>query len=212
VEDWVKLAIAAGSGGLAGSILTNIVNWWNRRLPRVGFRSTIYPILQPKPGDEQLSVRVTINHEGNDVVLNNLYVANVEIHNRTSTDFKSFGATIILPPEGPKILRSIRVEGSGARHLRVFTGPADLSPLTPSHRVAITLAPFHRGDVYVARVFFVVDKYPSDGAPVAEDIEVETTEIARPYRMPKVTETAVNSVYEGLRLFFPFLEKVTRQK
>ena len=187
-DDWIKVGAGFVSGGFLGATLTNFVNWRNRRQLQVGYRTEIYPVLDPKPDHVSLAARVVVDHDGKSVEFDNLYLAQLRITNRGPTDLKRFTFGVTLPSAAPKVYEAIRVDGESADRHHVVDGPVDLSPMTPRHGVDLVLTPFNRRDQYTVRLYFIRRPPLSSEGPVAADVVLSTSEAATFVPMPSFGE------------------------
>jgi hypothetical protein len=172
--DYVPLAVAATTGGLAGAVLTAIVTGVRSSRPKVEYETSVETLLRPRPDDSsRLSVEVIIHGEGAETAFTqpNLFLIHVTLRNVSRHDFTAFPFGITLSGGDT----AVYIEAGGADRHHVMTTVKGAAPEARSSQIDLICTPFNRGDEYWVSLFVVIP----DGRKVPSEALVSSSTPAR---------------------------------
>ena len=150
-DDWVKIAAGFASGGVLGSLITNLWTEWRNRVQPVGYRVENDRIFSSKPGLSTLYARVAVLHNDDAYNFDNLSISQLEIINRGNKDLNAFSFGITLSNYNAVIFTE--AEGQDRHH--TATPVQNATPDNPLNRMDFTCQPFHRGNSYRVKLYIV---------------------------------------------------------
>lgn len=146
------------TGGLAGSILTQVMAWLNSRKQPIYYKTEVEPLLPRRTG-VRINAQATIDGKPHDIM--RVSIITVEIVNTGRKDFAEFDFSVLVS-SGERVL-SYAVPDPTPFHIMEGTDGSVAGK--PASAVKFTCKPFNRGDTYSCKLIVVSE---TDAAFVQE--------------------------------------------
>ena len=151
--NWVHVITSLLGGGAMGAVINAFVAAYRGRLQRIGSRISFLPVFRQDGGASSLSAKIAVTHEQETRTFDNLFLAELQVVNRSNKDISEFDFGATLVGEGDQC---IYVETSPPdRHHKVLQSSL-VTPQAPSRELDFKLTPFNRGDSYSFKLYIVI--------------------------------------------------------
>jgi hypothetical protein len=191
IPTYIPIVMSLIGGGLAGSIVTNIVTTYRSRLQPVGYRIEIAPVLRSKPESTSLPAKITIEHQGTTHSFGNLFIARIQILNQGNRDLSEFNFGITLASGDT----AIHIEGSGPDRHHTISALTPVTPASTTREVDLRCTPFNRGDAYTLNAFIVAGNTPDPG-----ELQISSSLPVKFSNIPTFSEIALRTSSLSLSL------------
>jgi hypothetical protein len=149
-DEWIKIIFGL-TGGLVGSLITNLWTEWRNRITPIGYRIENDRLFDPTQELSSLKVCITVFHDNEQYSFNNLSIVQVELINRGNKDLEKLTYGISL--DGAKKIIFTETEGQDRHH--IMTADEMACPSTPLTTMDFTCQPFHRGNIYSLKLYVI---------------------------------------------------------
>ncbi len=153
---WAAVSVSLVGGGLAGSVLTNIVASYRSRKQVIRYRVDVTPVFTGRLLEADSSLwgsfyinDPTVAHGGE--AIPNLSIAKVLVQNSGNKDYKDFRFGVTLS-EGDEAVRCVIATRDRHHPWKLLT---NVSPGAHSSELDFELAVFNRGDLCVVTLYLV---------------------------------------------------------
>jgi hypothetical protein len=189
--NWFQIGASVLGGGAAGAVIASVVTAVRSRKQPIGYRVDVVPVFKGTLGESDLCARLIISGPSQDVKLDNLFLAEVQLVNRGNTDFAKLEMGITLSG-GDRAVHLITI--SPDRHHRILVSNSP-TPAAPTQEIDFQLVPFNRRDSYGLKTYLVI----AQGAQEPGTLLFGSPEAVVFTRMPTLTELAAEAA-SGLTL------------
>jgi len=181
-----------------GAVITVIATAFRNRVPPVGRRVEITPVFKHSIDGAEIVSTVTITEKGQDFKFDTLYLAEINLVNKSNKDFEKFTFGVTLAKNDLAILA---VGKSTDRHHEV-SATVSPSPAAPRNAVDFTVAPFNQADTYSISLYIVARAGTEPG-----EVLVSSREPVEFVDAPSMSEllgrVAAEVAIGGLKITFP---------
>jgi len=150
----IKIVASILGGGLAGSILTNIISNRRNKIQPVGYEINVNNIFSSSVLFQSHFTKISLSNEDETFQFDNLFISEITIKNHGNKDFTDFEFGITLP-ENIKIV-NLKNETPDRHHSNI-TSP-EINFDKQSSYIDCKLSPFNRKDFYKISLLIIEEK------------------------------------------------------